>query len=425
MGVTSPTSPLGRRRRPRRRRRWGAVVVPRARAGAVGVILFQGLANATLYFCNADEVGVKSELHGRQAVPAAGHGRTARRVAATAGSFASPLTFNGATVPVALPGRRAQRPVPGPAGPPWWRAGWRTAPSRRPHPREARQRLQGREPRPRPRHRAVTERPPRDRSPPVNGALGMAGIALGLAASLLGVRSRSCSPRCSTGRGWCAVGVALRLARAGRRRARRRGDGARPHHAGLLAGLRRRGGLDPHTPPLYNVASLWSSLDGSILLWTLILALYVVATRLWFRARLTDPLVTWALVMLLVIAAFFFLLLVGPANPFSRGERRRAARRPRAQPAPAEPPAHGRCTHRCSTSATSGSASRSRSPSARSSPGRVGEGWLLDDPALDALRLGVPVRRHRARRLVELRGAGLGWRAGAGTRWRTPASCRG
>ena len=66
------------------------------------------------------------------------------------------------------------------------------------------------------------------------------------------------------------------------------------------------------------MASLWSSLDGSILLWTLILALYVVATRLWFRARLTDPLVTWALVVLLVIAAFFFLLLAGPANPFSR-----------------------------------------------------------------------------------------------------------
>jgi cytochrome c-type biogenesis protein CcmF len=35
-----------------------------------------------------------------------------------------------------------------------------------------------------------------------------------------------------------------------------------------------------------------------------------------FRRRLTDPLVGWALLVMLVVAAFFFGLMLGPANPF-------------------------------------------------------------------------------------------------------------
>ena len=64
---------------------------------------------------------------------------------------------------------------------------------------------------------------------------------------------------------------------------------------------------------------------------------------------------------------------------------------------------------------------RHRRPGHR--PGR--RGLAARDPALDAVRLGLPHRRHRARRLVELRGARLGRRTGPGTRSRTPASCRG
>ena len=43
------------------------------------------------------------------------------------------------------------------------------------------------------------------------------------------------------------------------------------------------------TPALYNVATMWSALEGSILLWALILAGYTVAVARKFRARLDRP----------------------------------------------------------------------------------------------------------------------------------------
>jgi cytochrome c-type biogenesis protein CcmF len=72
------------------------------------------------------------------------------------------------------------------------------------------------------------------------------------------------------------------------------------------------------TPRLYNVATLWAALEGSILLWVLVLSGYLVATVGKFRRRLDDQLVGWALLTIFVVAVFFFLLLVGPANPFER-----------------------------------------------------------------------------------------------------------
>src|SRR5690606_7803135 len=71
------------------------------------------------------------------------------------------------------------------------------------------------------------------------------------------------------------------------------------------------------TPRLYNVAALWSALEGSILLWSLVLAGYLTLVVVKFRHRLTDPLVGWALLTMFVVAAFFFGLMIGPANPFS------------------------------------------------------------------------------------------------------------
>jgi cytochrome c-type biogenesis protein CcmF len=70
------------------------------------------------------------------------------------------------------------------------------------------------------------------------------------------------------------------------------------------------------TPALYNVATLWAALEGSILLWGFVLSGYLVATTAKFRRRLDDPIVGWALLTIFVVAAFFFVLLVGPANPF-------------------------------------------------------------------------------------------------------------
>ncbi len=70
------------------------------------------------------------------------------------------------------------------------------------------------------------------------------------------------------------------------------------------------------TPALFNFAALWSSLEGSILLWALILAGYLTAMVVKFRSRSEDRLLGWAVVVMLVVCAFFFALMVGPANPF-------------------------------------------------------------------------------------------------------------
>lgn len=70
------------------------------------------------------------------------------------------------------------------------------------------------------------------------------------------------------------------------------------------------------TPALFNVAALWSALEGSLLLWVLILSGYTVAVAVKFRRRLTDPLVGWTMAVMFAVGLFFFGLLAGPANPF-------------------------------------------------------------------------------------------------------------
>ncbi|MFZ9816283.1 MAG: heme lyase CcmF/NrfE family subunit [Ilumatobacteraceae bacterium] len=73
------------------------------------------------------------------------------------------------------------------------------------------------------------------------------------------------------------------------------------------------------TPALYNFAAVWSALEGSILMWVLVLAGYVAAVAWWMRRRFSEPLVGWALAVMLAVLAYFFLLSFGPANPFVVG----------------------------------------------------------------------------------------------------------
>ena len=130
-------------------------------------------------------------------------------------------------------------------------------------------------------------------------------------------------------------------------------------------------------------------------------------------SRLDDPLVGWALLTMFVVCVFFFGLLIGPANPFRTFSPGARLQRSRPEPAAAEqhadghPPADAlprlRRVHR---------AVRLRHRRARHRPG--GRGLAGRDPALDALRLGLPLGRHRARRLVELPGARLGRLLGLG-----------
>jgi len=70
------------------------------------------------------------------------------------------------------------------------------------------------------------------------------------------------------------------------------------------------------TPLLFTITGLWAALEGSILLWGLILGGYLAYMAYHFRKRATDPVVAWAMLIAYAVALFFFVLMLGPANPF-------------------------------------------------------------------------------------------------------------
>ena len=70
------------------------------------------------------------------------------------------------------------------------------------------------------------------------------------------------------------------------------------------------------TPLLFTITGLWAALEGSILLWALILAGYLAFTAHRFRDRLADPMVGWALLVGLAVALFFLAFMAIAANPF-------------------------------------------------------------------------------------------------------------
>ena len=75
------------------------------------------------------------------------------------------------------------------------------------------------------------------------------------------------------------------------------------------------------TAGLFNFATAWAALEGSILLWGLVLAGYLVMMSWLFgrRGGASQPdghLTSWALICGLATAVFFFALMVGPADPF-------------------------------------------------------------------------------------------------------------
>jgi cytochrome c-type biogenesis protein CcmF len=70
------------------------------------------------------------------------------------------------------------------------------------------------------------------------------------------------------------------------------------------------------TPVLYSITGLWSALAGSILLWGLVLGGYATAMVWRFRRRSGEDLIGWATLVVFVVAAFFFGLMLGPADPF-------------------------------------------------------------------------------------------------------------
>jgi len=69
------------------------------------------------------------------------------------------------------------------------------------------------------------------------------------------------------------------------------------------------------TPLLYTVISLWGALEGSILLWGWVLAMYASAVIVINRER-EGNLVPYAAAVMMGVMLFFAILLAGPANPF-------------------------------------------------------------------------------------------------------------
>ncbi len=69
------------------------------------------------------------------------------------------------------------------------------------------------------------------------------------------------------------------------------------------------------TPLLFTIISLWGALEGSILFWAWVLALYAAAV-VWTHGTRPGNLIPFAAMAMLAVTAFFAVLLVGPADPF-------------------------------------------------------------------------------------------------------------
>jgi cytochrome c-type biogenesis protein CcmF len=150
----------------------------------------------------------------------------------------------------------------------------------------------------------------------MNGALGEIGVILGLLASITGlvvvayglVRRKPAIVGHAALYTYVALGGAVLATFAMER--------AFLTHDFSLAFVAANNSRE--TPLLYSITGMWSALQGSILLWALILCGYLAAVTHRFAKRSADPVVGWARLVGFVVAIFFFALMVGPANPFVR-----------------------------------------------------------------------------------------------------------
>src|SRR3954447_7182238 len=152
----------------------------------------------------------------------------------------------------------------------------------------------------------------------MNAAIGSAGVILGFVASLGGIATLAVGltrhrPRLlvagRTDVWMVAVGALLAFVAMER---------ALLTHAFSIAFVANNSSR--HTPFPFNVATLWSALEGSIILWATVLTGYMVVCAVKFRKRVTDPLVGWATLTMFTVSFFFFGLMlpnVGPADPFT------------------------------------------------------------------------------------------------------------
>jgi len=147
-----------------------------------------------------------------------------------------------------------------------------------------------------------------------NAAIGTAGLTLAFASSLLGIVTlivgisgrRPQFRRMAATYVWLVVAGALTMTFAMQRALLTDDFTMRYVHDNSST----------QTPLMFKVSTMWSALEGSIILWALILAGYLALVTLKLRRRLSERLVSWVLLTMFAVSAFFFALMLGPANPF-------------------------------------------------------------------------------------------------------------
>jgi cytochrome c-type biogenesis protein CcmF len=148
----------------------------------------------------------------------------------------------------------------------------------------------------------------------LNGALGHSALIVGFAASLFGAMALAAATLLRNPRLARTVQAYGTLALVGAVVAIVVMERALITRDWSLAYVQKVGSND--TPALYNFTAVWSALEGSILLWLLLLAVYTFVIMRRYRQRLSDPLVAWAVVVMFLVSAFFFFLAFGPADAF-------------------------------------------------------------------------------------------------------------
>jgi cytochrome c-type biogenesis protein CcmF len=144
----------------------------------------------------------------------------------------------------------------------------------------------------------------------VTGRIGHLGLGLGLVAAVasallwLRVAVVGAAPRPARIAGWTTLGAAALTCAAL--------ETALIRHDFGIQYVAENGGRD--VPLYYTVTSLWAALDGSLLLWLLILAACGVLLG---RRTPGDSERPWALAVTGVVTTFFFALTYFAADPFA------------------------------------------------------------------------------------------------------------
>ncbi len=149
----------------------------------------------------------------------------------------------------------------------------------------------------------------------IDGLLGHAGVILALCASAAGAVTIATGIARRRTAPLAAARVFAAVVLAGALVATAAIEHALASHDFRLAYVAANNSRE--TPFFYSVTGMWSALQGSILLWGVVLSVYVCVVAWRFRHRASDPLIAWATLVLLSISTFFFALMAGPSDPFT------------------------------------------------------------------------------------------------------------